>query len=141
MGYATIAEPTGDGGSTPVSWRDFEKVRNLTNSVANVAAYSVPIGTHIEIDGRAQPFRVAAVSKGFFSTFSEPLSAGQDFNVTDESSPSNRSIILGMRSAVSLFGSPSGAIGRYVTIDGTQLETVGVAPPKFTGTLLSLIHI
>jgi predicted permease len=135
LGYATIAEPTGDGGSTPVSWRDFEKVRNLTNSVANVAAYSVPIGTHIEIDGRAQPFRVAAVSKGFFSTFSEPLSAGQDFNVTDESSPSNRSIILGMRSAVSLFGSPSGAIGRYVTIDGTQLETVGVAPPKFTGTL------
>lgn len=135
LGYATIAEPTGDGGSTPISWRDFEKVRSLSSSVANVAAYSVPIGTQIEIDGRAHPFRVAAISKGFFSTFSEPLSAGQDFNGSDESSPANRSIILGMRSAVSLFGSPSGAIGRYVSIDGEQFETVGVAPPKFTGTL------
>jgi predicted permease len=135
LGYATIAEPTGDGGSTPISWRDFEKARNLSDSVANIAAYSVPIGTHIEIDGRTHPFRVAAISKGFFSTFSEPLSAGQDFNVSEESSPANRSIILGMRSAVSLFGSPSGAIGRYVTIDGTQFETVGVAPPKFNGTL------
>ena len=135
LGYATIAEPTGDGGSTPISWRDFEKVRGLSSSVANVAAYSVPIGTQIEIDGRAHPFRVAAISKGFFSTFSEPLSAGRDFNGSEESSPANRSIILGMRSAVSLFGSPSGAIGRYVTIDGEQFETVGVAPPKFTGTL------
>lgn len=133
-GYATIAKATGDGGLIPVSWREFEKLQAVSGRMAIVAAYSRPIRTTTGSGERARPFKVVAVSSGFFPAFTEPLSAGRDFNAFEESTPTVHSVILSERSAISHFGSPINALGRNITIGEMPFKVLGVASPKFEGT-------
>lgn len=134
-GYATVTEETEGGGSVPISWRRFEKLRISSGRLAKVAAYSTPIDTTLGIGGATRPMKVAAISSGFFSDFASPLSAGRDFNSSEEEVTTSHSVILSKASAMTLFGIPSNALGHYVMIGGEPYQTVGVASDRFTGVL------
>jgi putative ABC transport system permease protein len=135
IGYSTVAEESGDGGSIPISWRQFEKLRALSGEHASLAAYSVPINVNLDFDGQVRAFTVAGISNSFFSTFTEPLSAGRDFTDFEVEQTTHHLMILSYRSAVDLFGQPSRALGQFLSLSGTSFEITGVAPPQFKGTL------
>ncbi len=135
IGYATVAEETGDGGYTPTSWRKFEKLRDSFGEQTFFAAYSTPIDVKAVLDGRSHSLKVAAISDGFFSNFTEPLVAGRSFTSFEAELPAQHRIILGYLTANSLFGAPSRALGQYIALNGTSFEIIGVAPPQFAGAL------
>lgn len=135
IGYSTLAEDSADGGFLPISWLKFEKLRAASRGQESFAAYSAPISVKLEVTGKVRPLKVVAVSNGFFSIFTEPLSAGRDFTDLGAEQSTHHRIILGYRTAVSLFGMPSNAIGQFLPLNGTLFEVVGVAPLQFEGTL------
>jgi len=139
-GYATVTVETGGGGSVPIPWRRFEELRRASGRLAAFAAYSSPIDTILKIGGASRSMKVAAVSSGFFSAFADPLSAGRDFNSSDEEVTASHSVILSHTAAITLFGSASGAVGRYLTIGGDPYQAVGVASARFTGALGSSVE-
>jgi predicted permease len=133
LGYATIAEQTAGGGSMPISWQHFEKLRAAPEQNVSQAAYSRQISTTIEIDGKSRPLKLAAISRGFFSVFTPRLSAGRDFTPEEENQAGTHVVILSLPLAVSLFQSPDAAVNRFVTMDGLSFRVVGVAPESFQG--------
>lgn len=132
LGYCSLAEETGSGGSVPISWQDLLRLRNAFGGLAQLSAYSRPIETALNINGTSRTFTVAAISSNFFS-FVEPPSAGRVINATEEQTSSLHSIVLSEQSAVSLFGSPSNAIGHSLTLNGLPFEVTGVASRAFQG--------
>ncbi len=79
LGLATIAETTSSGGSMPVSWGTFERVRQQIPATMLVAAYSRQLTATLERNEDRRPVHFAAVSRGFFEGLTEPLLAGRDF--------------------------------------------------------------
>lgn len=139
VGYASIAEETGGGGSIPVSWLVFERTRSSLEHVSALSAYGVPFETKLKVHGENRAFEVALVSNRFFSSFTTGLSAGRDFDGADESDSTRHRVIVSDHVAMDLFESQSDAIGRYISINEMQYEIIGVAPREFSGTLGSAV--
>jgi len=133
LGLATIAETTSSGGSMPVSWGTFERVRQQIPATMLVAAYSRQLTATLERNEDRRPVHFAAVSRGFFEGLTEPLLAGRDFTAAEETGAGFPAAILSARLATDLFGSPGAAIGNFVHLSGTTFEIVGVAPAGFGG--------
>lgn len=133
MGYGTIAEETEGGGSVPISWKSLDEIRRGNRSDAELAAYSNAITTTVDINGKSESLTVAAVSKGFFSNFTSPLSGGRDFHANEEGQVGEHAIILGTSLATRLFKSPQAALDQFLTIGGTPYHVIGVAQPNFAG--------
>ena len=135
VGFTTFSQSNSDGDSNPISWGNYEKLQEVFSGRANFAAYSTPISTKLMIAERQRPLKVAAISNGFFATFTEPMSAGRDFTEFEVEQPTHHYIIVGYNIAVTLFGLPPSALGQFLNLDGTQFEIIGVAPRQFAGTL------
>ncbi len=133
LGYATISEQTGGGGSMPISWQSFAKLRATPQQSTSLAAYSRQISTTLEIDGKSRPLRLAAISNGFFSVFTPRLTAGRDFTPEEEEQSGTHVAILSLPLAVGLFKSPEAALNRFVEMDNIPFQVVGVAPAGFEG--------
>jgi len=133
LGYATIAEETEGGGSLPIAWKEFEDLRASPGHNTKLAAYSSQINTTLEINGRSNSLKVAAISKGFFSVFTHQLSAGTDLSSEEEGQASAHVAILSLPLAISLFKSPQVALSRFVVLAGQPYQVIGVAPPSFDG--------
>src|SRR6478752_4368995 len=88
MTYATIAELTGGGGSQSISWKAFLKLRETADwSDPELLTYAEPIRAKLRYHEVEQIVSVAAVSRGFFTNFTERLEVGQDFSSSSESNP------------------------------------------------------
>jgi putative ABC transport system permease protein len=133
MGYATIAEETEGGGAMRISWQRFDEVRRTSGDSTRLAAYSKPIHTTLQLNGGSRPLAVAAVSSGFFSAFTSPLSTGRDFTPEEEGEAGRHVAILNSSLALSLFGSPGAALNQFLQIDWLPYQVVGVSPPDFEG--------
>jgi MacB-like periplasmic core domain len=133
LGYATIAEETEGGGSEHITWKRFSDIRTSSSENARIAGYSSLISTTLQINHSSRPLQVAAISKGFFSTFTPPLSAGRDFSWAEEEQAGTHVIIVGHSVATDLFKSPEKALGRFVVVNGLPYQIVAVAPRGFRG--------
>jgi hypothetical protein len=127
-GNATVAEEITGGGSTPISFERFERLRRSSAHVARLAAYSRLLPTN-----PGGPL-IVAVSSGFFSVFTGPLAAGRDFSpIEAEGQSENRAAIVSYRVAERRFGSPANALGQNMLLKGQPFEIVGVASRDFDG--------
>jgi hypothetical protein len=124
---ATVAEEITGGGSTPISFGRFERLRESSSHVARLAAYTRLLPT-----SPGSPL-VAAVSSGFFSVFTAPLTVGRDFSPIEEGWSGNRVVIVSWRVAERRFGSPANALGQNIVLKGQPFEITGVAPRGFEG--------
>jgi predicted permease len=133
LGYATIAEETEGGGSGQITWKRLTDIRTSSREDAGVAAYSSLISTTLQINASSRPLKVAAISTGFFSAFTPPLTAGRDFSWVEEDQAGTHVIIVSHSLATELFKSPENALGRFVILNGLPYQIVGVAPHGFRG--------
>jgi predicted permease len=141
LGYATIAEQTEGGGSVPISWNRFEKLRTQPGQDVSLAAYSAEISTTLEINGQSGPLKIAAVSRGFFSVFTPGLRAGRDFTAMEEGQTGRHVAILSVPFATRLFKSPEAALNQFVAIKGLPFRVVGVAPAGFEGLFGKFVQV
>jgi hypothetical protein len=121
LGYATIAEETEGGGSEHITWKRFSDLRTSLRENARIAGYSSLISTTLQINQSSRPLKVAAISTGFFSAFTPPLTAGRDFSWAEESQAGTHVIIVSHSLGTNLFKSPENALGRFVVLDGLPL--------------------
>ena len=124
---ATVAEEVAGGGSTAISFEQFERLRRSSSHIARLALYSRPLETS------AGDPPLAAVSSGFFSVFAAPLAAGRDFSPIEEARSGSHVLIVSARIAERRFGSPVNALSQTIVLKGQAYEIVGVAPSNFEG--------
>lgn len=133
MNHATIAEETAGGGSMAITWSKFEELRTLSRRNIDLAAYSRPIDVTLGSDGASTPLRVAAISSGFFSVFTDQLTIGRDFTSTEEGTAGRHVAIVSFSLAVDLFRSPADALNRSIDLGGLPFQVIAVAPRSFEG--------
>lgn len=94
-----------------------------------LGAGSLPEQTFLlEGDSRPRPLAVNVVSAGYFAAMRTPIIAGHDFRPLESQRPDE--IVIGQRTAESLFADPTGtaALGRTLTLDpgGPTYTIIGV---------------
>lgn len=133
QGYATIAEESEGGGSVRISWSRIMDMRAAAHPLATISVYSETLGMTVRAHRETRSENAASVARGFFGTYTPPLSVGRDFSLDEENECSAHVVILSTLLAGSLFHSPSGALGQHLSIGGIPFQVVGVAPVGFRG--------
>jgi MacB-like periplasmic core domain len=134
MNYATIAEETNSQGSQPITWKAYEQLlQSAAWSDPALIAYADPVRVKLSYRGNDREIAVAAVSKGFFQGFSEPLDAGRDFASSWGDGSGAGEIILSRYLAQKLFSDLRNALDSSIILNHETFRVIGVAPPRFSG--------
>jgi predicted permease len=135
MSYATLAEGTEGGEIAPVSWEQYERLRQAPLPGVTLAAYSKPIKVQIGSADNRKTVSISAVSADFFSMLSSRLYAGRSFYAEEEATPGSHQVVISVQLAAELFRHPENAVEGTVLINDTPFEVVGIAPRTFRGAL------
>lgn len=130
-GYATVAEATSNGGSTPISWKQYQQVAQALPHSATVA-YSEPFSVSVSAAGQKDTASLAAVSENLFHDFTS-LAAGRNFTYDQTADFSQNVVILSQRLAAQLYGDPLQALGQSILFNGHPFTVLGVAASSFHG--------
>ncbi len=127
----TISEtnPQVKGGSE-ATYLDYLDWRRQQTSFSQVAAYTTinPSSVSLVLDGKpAQVHRVLA-SGNFFSLLGVTPLAGRLFNDQDDITGKDHVAVLSASAWQTYFGRDPGAIGRAVSLNGTNYTLIGVLP-------------
>ena len=133
MRYATIAEETSGGGSRPISWSTYERLRDSAPwKDPALIAYAEPTRAKMAYGQTTMDISVAGVSDGFFPRATEGLT-GSDFSASWDGGRGEGEVILGASLQEKLFPSPAEALGRSIVLNGQSYRVTGVARKTFTG--------
>jgi putative ABC transport system permease protein len=123
----------GDGRILPVSFPNYEDLRDRVRSFAALTAFQA-----IEVSVGAQHPEVVwgqMVTSNFFSVLGVRLELGRGFLPEEERElGAHRVVVLNYHFWQRKFGGDPAVVGTSVQIDGHPYEVVGVAAPEFTGT-------
>jgi len=134
MHYVTVAEETSGGGSRPIAWKSYERLQQSSaGSDTTLVAYSEPILAHLSYQQNERDVLVAAVSNGFFSTFTQGLDRGHDFSSSWQGGYGGTEVILSSDLAQRLFTDPGEALGRSITLNNQTFQVAGIATKSFSG--------
>lgn len=117
----------------PWSWPKFAAIQNELRTVPSMAAYAPASAT---LTGEGQPatrIGIEYVSPGYFELLGVRPVAGRTF-AADETPPASvAAVVVGHAFWRTRFGGDPDLVGRRVTMDGADVEVIGVAPPGFRG--------
>lgn len=101
-------------------------------SVDPVAAYA---SRSVVLTGAGEPLNltVEAVTPDYLKVLRVTPVVGRDFVPADDTPAATPSVLLGHGVWVSRFGADPEVVGRSVTLNGTQVTVLGVAPEGFRG--------
>lgn len=104
--------------------------RSRTRSFVSAGAYTM---TPLNLVANQQPLHVegAAVDSGFFRTLEVTPAAGRTIAANDDPEGSGAVVVLSDGLASALYGSPSGAVGRSITLNDLPYTVIGVMPQEF----------
>ncbi|HYP14861.1 MAG TPA: ABC transporter permease, partial [Bryobacteraceae bacterium] len=112
---------------SPGNYLDWQKQSDSFEAMAVVGGQSFRLGG----GNRPQALLAAATEPSFFSVLRVQPSTGRAFT-QDECQPGRDAVVvLSHEFAQSQFGSPVGAIGRKLELDGRSYQVLGVMPPDF----------
>lgn len=88
----------------------------------------------LETEDRALDVVGEAVAPAYFEAVRVPAVAGRLFEDDDNVAAAGAGVaVISHRLAARVFGGPSQAVGRVLTIDGTRVSVIGVASEPFVG--------
>ena len=121
--------------TTPGSFRafsyfDYVDVRDRNDVFENLMAHTFAMVGVPQGDGMRQTF-VEVVSSNYFDTLGVPLAAGRSFTPAEERPGARQPVVIVRADRASL-------LGQTIKVNGTDFTVVGVAPPRFTGTMALL---
>jgi predicted permease len=115
------------------SFEEFAALRKDARSSVELATYSV---RPMNLASGGQGVRIATevVSSNYFTVLGLRAALGRLFVERDEIAAGTGDVVLGHRFWTQQFAGDSNVVGMTVTINGTPLTVVGVAPKDFRGT-------
>jgi predicted permease len=117
----------GASGRGPLSWQQVQSLGGLHRDLTGVAGFT---GTRYNLTGNGDPVEVQAAlaSPSLFQLLGVQPALGRGFAPSDLHDPV---VVLSHGLWLQLFGGDANAIGRPVTLDGTDYSVVGVMPADF----------
>ena len=123
------------------SYPDYLSIRNEAPALRGVAAFAGGPVAVTRMGSRVERIRTMAVSGDFFDVLELRPAAGRLLSPADAESRAPFAVI-GFSLSQRLFGGATTAVGAQISVDGTPLTIVGVAPERFDGLNLgNLIEI
>ena len=104
--------------------------REASRTLTNVEGYT-PVNVSFAGDGDPEAVSGGAVSAGLFDLLGTPPAVGRSFR-REEETPLSGVIIVSDGVARRRFGSPEGALGKTLIVDGDPRTVVGVMAPGFS---------
>jgi predicted permease len=125
--------PTGKGRWSGFSWPHFRYLRDNTQSLAGMTAFT-SVGTRVRRGNDAWNASATATSANYFSVIGTGFAAGRGFSERARSihDPAPE-IVLHYDTWMARFGGDPGIVGEWIEMSGHQLQVVGVAAPGFSG--------
>ena len=133
----TAPDDTYETGLTFAMFRDFEQQHTVFSSVVGWGWTAANIAS----DRGTVTGVIASVSGNYFAELSGPPSAGRFLtsdDVNETTLEPNMVAVLSHAFWLRQFGGDLGAIGRQVAVEGARFTIVGIAPPTFSGLLLTM---
>jgi putative ABC transport system permease protein len=118
-----------------VSYADYLDYRSGARSLSDLGAFTAD-KLEYRAEGSDQTERVAAylVSDNYFEVLGVDLALGRGFAASADTSESP-GVVLSDAFWRTRFAADRGVLGRSVSLNGVSFAVIGVAPPRFTGTL------
>src|SRR5262249_54254469 len=125
-------------GEPPISWPEFQDWRAGMRRVDGMAAWNVS-RLHLRLADQPQgePIWGLMVSGDYFDTLGVRAALGRALRPDEERNAAPVAVIshgFWQRR----FGGDPGVVGRRVTLNHVEVTIIGVAPPRFVGTLVGL---
>ena len=120
-------------GLLPVSYPNFRDLRERTQALSPMAAYSF---AQFNLTGSSEPARVPATfaGDGYFEAFGIAPLAGRFFTAEEAGGPgAHRVAVLSERLWRTAFGASPDIVGRTIHVNGLGFTVVGIAPRGFHG--------
>ena len=132
----TVDTRAPDGGGWSLSWPDFKDQRAQSRTVELAAVEMIQLGMRYE-GGATERVWGMNVSGNYFDVVRLSPVLGRFF-LPDEEAAATQVAVLGHAFWQRRFGGDSAVIGRTVLLNGQAYTVVGVAPPRFGGTMVGL---
>jgi predicted permease len=113
-----------------VSYPNFLDWQRTTHSFQEMAA-SMDLGVNVSAPGTPAHLKGKNISSGFFRTLGVELALGREFSSEEDRRGGAPAVIISQRLWKERFNGSSAALGKSLTLDGTDYTIVGVAPPGF----------
>jgi predicted permease len=107
------------------AWRDRAK------TVSDFAGFNGPIAATLVAGGESEQVQSAFITWNFLSLLGVSPAVGRDFTEGDAAPGAPAVALLSHHLWTARFGRESSIVGRTVTVSGTIVTIVGVAPPAF----------
>jgi predicted permease len=118
----------------PFSYPEYVDIRRESN-VFNSLLAEAAISPGLTEGGITKRVRASVVSANYFSTLGVELAAGRTFTLDEERPDSRAAVAIVSYPYWQQRGRAPDILGRSITVNGHALTIVGVAPPRFNGTM------
>ncbi len=134
-----FVEPRGDGGSYPgVSWLEYQDLRARLRSFQDPMAFRM-VAVNLGDRGSVERTYGQLVSANFFTSLGLTPARGRFFLPDEVAMPGTAPVVVVSHGFwQSRLAGATDAVGRTLRINERELTIIGVAPPRFQGTVLSL---
>jgi macrolide transport system ATP-binding/permease protein len=132
-------EPRAETGSYPgVSWLEYQDLRERLTAFPDLIAFRM-MPFNVGEPGQARRGYGLLVSGNYFSALQLRPALGRFFGPDDVKVPGREPVVVVSHDywQTHLGGDPQ-VVGRTIRLNDNRLTIIGVAPPKFQGTILSL---
>ena len=126
----SVMQSAKDGRLLHASMPDFRDWRAQSQTIQSMATYDYGSAT-MSGDFRARSIKFATVGAGFFDVVATHAIVGRNFSAGEQKPGGPATTVIGYEFALNVFGTPAGAIGHTVHLNGLAFSVIGVLPPKF----------
>ena len=125
-------------GEPPISYPAYIDWRDSAKSFDGMVVYS-PVRVNMRVEGEEQgePSWGQFVSGNYFDVLRVPAESGRTF-LPDEERSAAPVTVLSYNLWKRRFGGDEAIIGRHLLLTGFPVTVIGVAPPRFAGTIVGL---
>jgi macrolide transport system ATP-binding/permease protein len=138
-GSFDLVEARGDSGSYPgLSWPEYRELRARLPAFEELLAFRM---VPFNVGEASHPERTYGllVSGNFFSGLGVTPSAGRTWTAEEAEEAAGRPVaVVSHRFWRTRLGGDPGALGRVLRVNDREVTVIGVAPPRFQGTVLGL---
>ena len=135
QGYNSTDPVTGQRTSTSFSYPVFEQLRDRNQSLSDLFAFAEIGRLNVSIDGQAELASGQLVSGGYYDGLGVQPIAGRAITNEDDDTSAPPVAVVSYGYWKRRFGQDLSAVGRSINLNGNHFTIIGIAPPKFSGTL------
>jgi putative ABC transport system permease protein len=126
-------DPRAASAQLPFSFPNFTDVKQQSQSLEAVAAWTAYSDTRFNLVGSGEPeqLQAARVSQDFFPTLGVEPVLGRNFVEEEDRENGPRAVILGNELWQRRFGGDPHVLGNALNFDGNSYTVIGIMPPGF----------